>query len=113
MTTISIDANPGNAINVTIQVLDGYGSRDDGYQRPEITSVLNPSLVASSGFPAFMTRISKGLYYTSITIPSGSTAVGTYIVSIRYPQPNTAIFQDDLVLINVHLPFGVAAVFPS
>lgn len=110
---VSITANSGQDVIFSINVVDGYGQLADGYQSAEIVSILSPSLVPYVGFPAFMTKISTGRYYSSITLPNGSSYLGTYQVLVRWPHPTTRYFQYELFLINSNLPFGNSAVYPA
>lgn len=108
----SIAANPGQSVGIVNQVLDANGERVDGYI-PQIDYVINPSGTMQSGFPANMTKESTGVYSLNVNIPSGITAVGTYIVSTSWTKPGTALTQYKVYLINVHLPFGVSSVSPA
>lgn len=105
-------ANPGQTVVLVVEVLDGQGSRVDGYQ-PTLDFVRSPSGSDLSGFPAVMTRISTGLYNLGISIPRGVTAIGTYIASASWIHPSLAARQYQLYLINVALPFGTASATPA
>ena len=107
-----ISTNPGKTVAITTQVLDTSGERVDGYI-PQIDYVITPSGSMSSGFPANMTKVAIGLYSSNITIPSGSSAVGTYIVSISWTRPGTSQTQYEVHLINAFLPFGNSSVSPA
>jgi len=110
--TTGMFANPGQTIILAVEVLDSNGSRVDGYI-PTLDSVLDPSGTALSGFPDAMTRLSLGLYNLGVSIPSGITAIGTYIASASWEHPDTGFTQYDLFLINVALPFGTASATAS
>lgn len=112
METIALSGNPGQTITLTIQTLDGYGTRQDGYAAPVVEFVRNPSGTNLTGFPLTMTSIGTGLFTASVTIPSGITAVGTYIASISWPHPTTSNTQYSLYVMNIHLPFGASSVSP-
>lgn len=75
---------PGSQVSIILQILDTTGQREDGYSTPIINRVILPDLSESSLYPLDMIRISTGLYYHRFTLPSGSVAVGTYIVDISY-----------------------------
>jgi len=111
--TVAIFANPGQVITLPMQSLDGYGARVDGYV-PQIMSIFLPSSSFASGYPVFMTRIDTGFYISRITIPTGASALGSYIVSILYDDPadpdNHEIWK--IFQINCSLPFGNSSVSP-
>lgn len=110
---ISINANPGQVVSLTIQTLDGYGSRVDGYV-PQVMSIFLPSSTYASGYPTFMSRIDTGFYISRITIPTGASALGTYIASVLWDDPadpdNHEIWQ--VFMINVASAFGNSSVSP-
>ena len=109
--TVSLNANPGQTILLGVQILNNNGSRLDGYA-PTFNYLRNPSgsTVVS---PTLMTNIDTGLYQISITVPSGITAIGTYIGSASWTHPDTSETQYELFLINVHLAFGLSTVSPA
>lgn len=102
---ISIFANPGQAIRLVIETKNSDGYRVDGYT-PTVDSVYFPNGSAASGYPASMTALETGLYYRSVTLPIGSTALGTFIASCSWTHPTTAIKQYEVFLIQVAMPFG-------
>lgn len=106
---IGISANPGQSVIVAVQVLDNTGQRVDGYV-PQVDFVIAPSGAQYSGYPEAMVRLSEGLYTATIVIPSGLTAVGTYLVSASWVHPNTSQSQYEVFLINAALPFGNSTV---
>jgi hypothetical protein len=109
--TVAIFANPGQVITLPIQTLDGYGSRTDGYQ-PTIESILLPNSTFATGYPIVMNKIDTGFYISRITIPTGASALGTYIVSILYDDPANPAHHEiwKIFLINCSLPFGNSSV---
>ena len=110
--TVGLFANPGQSVGVAVQVLDLNDERIDGYV-PQIDYVINPAGTMQTGFPTAMTNEATGLYSLNISIPTGLTAVGTYIVSVSWLRPGTAFTQSEVFLINVALPFGNAKVSPA
>jgi len=110
--TIGISANPGQTVIVALQIIDLNGERIDGYV-PQIDFVINPAGSQFTGYPENMARLSEGLYNSSIVIPSGLAAVGTYLVSVSWSHPNTGFTQSELFLINAALPFGTSSVSPA
>jgi hypothetical protein len=104
--TIALNSSPGRTVTLAVQVVDGYGARADGYQSPSVEFVRLPNGANAAGFPVAMTRIDLGLYIHSITLPTGSTAIGTYLAQIVWPHPESGIFQSELYLINVQTSGG-------
>lgn len=111
--TIALFANPGQTITLSVQVLDGYGARADGYQEPTVDFIRMPNGTFAAGYPSSMTIVETGVYIHSVTLPSGASGLGTYIVSATWPHPDTGMFQGELFMINVSLPFGNSSVSPA
>lgn len=115
--TTSLFANPGQTITLAVQILDSDDSRvdgyQDGYQGPTIDFIRLPSGSNASGYPMEMTRIDTGLYIHSLILPSGTSGVGTYIVSASWNHPDTEAEQYELFIITVAMPFGNSSVFPA
>ena len=107
-----ITANPGQNVTLAVQVLDGYGERVDGYA-PQVDFIRDPSGNNISGYPENMVRISEGLYISTIVIPNGINAVGTYLVSTSWNKPNTNNLNYELFIIHVARPFGTATATPA
>jgi hypothetical protein len=107
--TVGLSANPGQTVTIAVEVKNSGGQRVDGYV-PQVDFVDTPSGLPMSGYPDNMVRLSEGLYTAAIVIPSGLTAVGTYVVSASWVHPNTGLTQYEAFLINAALPFGNATV---
>lgn len=110
---LTLFANPGQRVLAAIQNLDAHGSRTDGYSFPQVDFVIKPDGSYMSGFPVSMNLVTAGLFTYPITIPNGITAVGTYVVSISWPDITTSYLQYECYLINVALPFGNSSVSPA
>lgn len=110
---VSIFANPGQTIIIALQVTDNTGTLNDGYQSPTVDFVSMPNSSMSDGYPVSMSEISQGIWKYPLTIPSGSAGLGSYLVSCSWPHPDTFIFQNELFIINVALPFGNSSVSPG
>lgn len=109
---IPLFANPGQTVVLTIQTVDSSGARVDGYT-PTVMEVLFPDLSAATGFPVAMTRVGTGLYTYQLSIPSGTSGLGTFTVSTRFTDPSVASgVKWDVFSINVSLPFGNSSVTP-
>lgn len=88
---------------------DGYvptTAREDGYV-PIVTRIIYPDLSLADDFPQFMTKIDVGLYYYQFTLPTGSSAVGAYLVDVMYWDPITITQKQMLYQILVSAPFGL------
>lgn len=130
----NIFANPGQTVNLNIQIQDGYGERvdaPDGYE-PQVMSILFPDFTAAEGFPAAMERVEVGLYSFQFSVPFSGVSLGTFMASIRYTESfiegvnlNINIGEDtthnliigeqikwELINIHVALPFGNSSVAP-
>lgn len=76
---------PGSQVSVVLQILnETTGVREDGYSLPVISQLVLPDLSVSVLYPLDMTRLDTGLYYHRFLLPTGSAALGTYIVDISY-----------------------------
>lgn len=106
-----ISSTPGQSVGISVEVLDVNGERVDGYI-PQIDYVINPLNVMQNGFPLNMTNRAVGVYNSNITIPSGVTAIGTYIASVSWSRPGRALTQYQVFLISISLPLG-ATVSPG
>ena len=115
---------PGNQVTVVFETLNADGYRADGYNAaifgapdgydtidgyynlPVIERIIFPSLALASGYPQKMARIDSGLYYFQFTLPTGSTAVGSYIVDMQYINPATNNVGETFTQVVVMAPFG-------
>lgn len=111
--TTALFANPGQTLNIAIQVTDGYGGLHDGYQAPTVDFVLLPNGNLAAGYPANMTQIALGIWTHALTIPTGVNALGSYVVSCSWPHPETTVFQNELFILNVAFPFGNTTIIPA
>lgn len=94
MTTTVLQYPPGHAVTVVLQVLNTDGYRTDGYTTPTVESIVLPDLTLSSLYPANMIKISTGLYSHKFNLPKGSSAIGSYIVSLKWKVSATATKED-------------------
>ena len=111
MQSISLSANPGQTVSLVTQVIDGYGARVDGYV-PQVVNVLFPDLSSASGYPQAMTRVSTGLYTHQLSIPSGTSGLGTFIVSVLFTNPSTGGPEWQVFQVTGILPFVNVSVTP-
>jgi hypothetical protein len=99
------------------QNIDGYVNASiDGYVTsshfPTITRIIFPDLTATSGYPVRMVKLDTGLYYYQFTLPTGATAVGSYLVDISYTDPSTLYTKTALYQIAVNAPYGQFSIAP-
>lgn len=79
--------SPGQTVTVVLETLNVNGGREDSPTLPTVNRIILPSLTLAANFPQVMTRLDTGLYYYKFVLPSGATAVGTYIIDISYIDP--------------------------
>ncbi len=121
-----LNATPGTLVTIVLETLladgyrsdgyyaafgpaDGYG--DDGYYNlPVVERIFMPSLSLASGYPQKMAYIDTGLYYFQFTLPTGASAVGTYIVDVQYINPNIEMIAETFYQIICSAPFGMYSV---
>lgn len=88
---------------------DGYGF-DGYYDLPLVNRIIFPSLSEAVGYPKQMARLDTGLYYFQFTLPTGSAAVGTYIVDIKYVNPITEQWAQTFYQVICTAPFGMYSI---
>jgi hypothetical protein len=104
-----LNYTPGATATIFLELKDGYGQRmDDGYI-PVVQQIILPTFTTATGYPQNMTELDIGLYYFQFTLPTGSTAVGSYLVDVAYLSSagyiNNDIFQ--IVCFAVSGNYGV------
>ena len=112
---LTLNATPGQSIYLIAEVTDGYyQTRIDAPSEPTLDFILKPDGTTISGYPANTTKIATGLYRIAVTMPTGSTAVGTYIASLHWLYPlDVSIIQFLTYVVNVTLPFGNSSIRPA
>ena len=105
--------SPGQVATIFLEVTDGYSNvRMDSLITPSIERIFYPDLSLADGYPQDMTRLDVGLYVFQLTLPSGASAVGSYLIDVIYRSPITAGGDpgDDVnyaaYQIIVNAPFG-------
>jgi hypothetical protein len=120
-----IFANTGQLVRLVIQTLDIDGYRIDGYI-PVVQNIIFPDFSVAVGYPRHMTQVYitgdgyvpgvdgdgyvSGLYIHGLLIPTGITALGTYVANVYWE--NNGQPQWDSFAINVARPFGNSSVSP-
>jgi hypothetical protein len=100
-----LSQSPGQQVTIVLQTTFG-GSRSDGYGTPVVNRIIFPNLAMASGYPQPMTRVDTGLYRFVFTLPTGATAVGSYIVDVTYTSPATGNPIQTFFQVVVTAPFG-------
>jgi hypothetical protein len=109
VTNAVLSYQPGQTVSIWFETLnDGY--RSDGYNTPVVNRIIFPSGALTTGYPKTMTRYDVGLYFLQFVLPTGSTAVGSYIVDIGYTDPATGNAQTTFIQVLVSAPFGLYSV---
>ncbi len=84
----------------------------DGYAidpiNPEVSGVFNPNLISLSGFPLPMSRLGNevGTFIARFQLPSGLSAVGTYLCVVKWVDSQTRYQRHRTYSIVVGVPFG-------
>lgn len=101
---------PGQEVTISLEILNSDGYRFDGYvdgYAPVVDRIIKPDLSLMTGtFPAAMTKIDVGLYYFKFTLPTGSVAIGSYLVDVSYKSSVTTYKKQILYQIVVTAPYG-------
>lgn len=90
---------PGSQVTIFLQILNDNGIREDGYSTPVVEKIILPSLAESSLYPLDMVHLDTGLYYHRFTLPTGSSAVGSYLVDLSYTDASNNSKQDFVQII--------------
>jgi hypothetical protein len=98
---------PGQIATILLSTKDSDGYLADAYALPYVNRVFLPDFTTDDGYPQDMTQLDTGLYYFEYTIPSGATAVGTYLIEIVYNSVIDDSYQNELYQIVVTAPFGI------
>lgn len=90
--------SPGQKVTIFLEVTDGYSNvRQDSLTIPVVVRIFKPDLTFLDGYVQEMDRLDTGLYTFQFTLPSGASAVGSYLVDVAYTDPDgfnsSAAFQ--------------------
>lgn len=97
---------PGQLATVFLETLDGYGVRTNTVDAPVVNRIIFPNLTLASNYPQNMVNLDTGLYYYQFLLPTGSVAVGSYLVDVLYVSPATNEQTTALYQVIVSAPFG-------
>lgn len=106
---ITLHANPGQNVSFIVQTLDGTGERENA-DVPKVMSIYFPDKSLAIGYPQDMTNIGVGLYSFDIAIPSGSTSLGCFVISVRHTEGSAVVWTTFIV--SVARPFGNSSASP-
>lgn len=102
--------SPGQTATLFLELTDGYGGRVDAPELPTIDRVFLPNLTTASNYPQNMNQLDTGLYYFRLTLPTGATAVGSYLVDASFVNPITLYTNSISYQIIVTAPYGIYSV---
>ena len=97
---------PGQTVKIFLETKDGYGTRTDAAALPIVDRIILPGLTLAADYPQDMTLLDTGLYYFQFTLPSGSAAVGSYLVDVSYINPANDAINSETYHVIVSAPFG-------
>jgi len=88
----------------------------DGYAidpiTPVVAGIFKPDLTSMAGYPQSMTRLGNevGTFIARFQLPSGTDAIGTYIVVVKWVDPQTRYEKHRSYSLVVGVPFGANSV---
>jgi hypothetical protein len=97
---------PGQKVTIFLETLDGYGVRQDCAVTPTINRIIFPNFIVAPGYPQLMLHVDTGLYYFQFTLPTGASAVGSYLVDAGYVRPADGYSVVKAYQIVVISPYG-------
>ena len=97
---------PGQQVTIFLETIDGYGARSDSATLPLVTRIIFPGFTLASGYPQAMIKLDVGLYYAQFILPTGASAVGSYLVDTIFTNPVNGSLNHKMYQIVVTAPFG-------
>lgn len=97
---------PGQEVTIFLDIQDGYHVRTDLTSLPIVTRVIFPAMTLAANYPQLMIKLDTGLFYHKFVLPTGATAVGSYLVDISYINPFTSQTSSQSYQVVVTAPFG-------
>lgn len=97
---------PGQRVTIVLEVKNANGLRVDSITLPYISEIISPAFAAIDGYHTNMTKINTGLYYGQFVLPTGASAVGSYLVDVTYTNPITSLSTIQFYQVQVNAPFG-------
>lgn len=101
-----LNYSPGQTVSIFLENTDGYQHvRQDSLTVPVVVRILKPDLTPMDGYAQFMDRIDTGLYTFQFVLPTGASAVGSYLVDVSYTD-HDGFHSSALYQIVVNAAFG-------
>jgi hypothetical protein len=127
---VTLNYSPGQTVTIFLETLDANGERAettidgyldgyedgyiDSYHHPMISQLIFPDLELSEDYPAHMIKLDAGLYYAQFVLPTGATAVGSYLVDISYSHPEAPYYTNTVLYqIVVNAAYGQFSINPG
>lgn len=98
--------SPGQVATVILETFNSDGYRQDSSSLPIVSRIIFPSFTLAANYPQSMVKLDTGLYYYQFTLPTGATAIGSYIVDVIYSDPVTSILKETAYQIICNAPYG-------
>jgi hypothetical protein len=98
---------PGQKATIVLETVGPDGYRMDSLETPQVAHIWNPALKLIDGYAGPMIPISTGLYVFYYTIPTGASAVGSYLIDVTYIDPVTSMNQEIIYQLIVNAPYGI------
>jgi hypothetical protein len=101
-----ISANPGTRTSIVLETkMLGASLRSDPDVLPMVLRVVAPDhTTLIGGYPLPMTRLDVGLFVLDIQIPTGATAIGSFIVDVVYKM--SGIDYSEVYQVVVNAPYA-------
>lgn len=99
--------SPGQIATIFLTNTGSDGYLLDTPSLPSIDRLVLPDLTDDDGYPQNMTKLDTGIYYFEYTIPSGASAVGTYLIKIVYEKGTAMDYTTEFYQIIVTAPYGI------
>ncbi len=103
---VRADAEVDGYLGESVEDEDYFDGYIDGYHNPMISRLVFPDLTLADDYPVHMVKLDVGLYYYQFVLPTGATAVGSYLVDVSYTDPSTLYTKTSLYQISVNAPYG-------
>ena len=98
---------PGQKATVVLETVGVDGYRMDSPEIPKVAHIWNPALELIDGYAGDMTQVSTGLYVFYYTIPTGASAVGSYLIDVTHLDPISSAAQETIYQLIVNAPYGI------
>lgn len=86
-----IYASPKQTLVLFFEVFNSNQERVAAPTLPIILNVYDPQFELITGYPQNMESVDEGLYSFSFTLPTGPSAVGSYIINIIWEDPDSSL----------------------